>query len=206
MKTYSYKINDISYRFTVEEVLLSQIKPLLGTINMTPLEKIKDGYKIQVGFSLFILRKNADNSYTILVPDYTKNPFEDTTEDLTLALGIQFEQLDILNSYKISATDVRFDDKIVVAKNALNSEHLTMQRFADLDGSGWCIYAVATDENGTLVSTKAEGYESCYAFQLLRLRYSLVKLLPLPYNYMAIIKGDEILDILNENNESVCTE
>ncbi|MEE0264398.1 MAG: hypothetical protein UD936_02130 [Acutalibacteraceae bacterium] len=206
MKTYTNKINGIVYRITVEEVLYSQAQVLFNAINRIPCDEIKDGYKIQIGFSLYILVKNSDDDYTVVVGDYTKNPFKDTTEDLTLAFGIQFQQFDILRTYKIAGEAVRFDDKIVVAKGALDKEAISLQRFADLGESGWCVEGIGVDENGNFVSEETREYESYYAFELLNIRPCLVEILLLPYNYMVIVNGDDVVEILNEQNQSVMGE
>lgn len=203
MKAYTNRINGITYRIAVEEVLYPQAQVLFQAINKIPNDKINDGYKIEIGFSVFIFVKNANDDYTIVACDYTKNPFKDTTKDLTLALGIQFQQLDILKQYKLVGEDVRFDDKIVVAKNALDKPHISLQRFTDLGKSGWCVDALSFDENGKAVFEKAEGYESYYAYQLLNIRPALIKILPLPYNYIVVFKDDDIVEILNEQNQSL---
>ncbi len=203
MKTYINKINGISYKISVEEILYSQAETLFHAIKAIPYERIKDGFKIEIGFSIFILVKNFDDEYTIVVPDYTTNPFIDTTRDLTISLGIQFEQIDILKLYNVIGKSVRYDDKLAVAKNALNKEYICLQRFSDLGESGWCINEITLDKNGKFLSKTADEYESYYAYQLLKIRPALIKFLLLPYDYIVIVKNDDILDILNEKDESI---
>lgn len=203
MKTYINKINGISYRISMEEVLYSQAKTLFHAIETIPYEKIRDGFKIEIGFSVFILVKNFDDEYTIVTPDYTKNPFVDTTDDLTVSLGIQFEQINILKSYNIVGEGIRYDDKLAVAKNALNKEYIYLQRFSDLGESGWCVNEITLDKSGKFSCKTADEYESYYAYQLLNIRPSLVKILLLPYDYIVILRNDDVLEILNEKDESI---
>lgn len=203
MKTYINKLNGIFYKINVEEILYSQAELLFHAIKAIPYERIKDGFKIEIGFSVFILIKNADDEYTIVAPDYTTDPFTDTTQDLTVSLGIQFEQVDILKQYNIIGKNVRYDDKLAVAKNALDKEYICLQRFTDLGESGWCINEIALDENGKFSSKTAYEYESYYAYQLLKIRPSLIKFMLLPYDYIVIVKNDDVLDILNEKDESI---
>ena len=68
MKTYINKINGISYRISMEEILYSQAKTLFHAIETIPYEKIRDGYKIEIGFSVFILVKNFDLVKILLLP------------------------------------------------------------------------------------------------------------------------------------------
>ncbi len=51
----------------------------------------------------------------------------------------------------------------------------------------------------------SEEYESIYAYQLVKLRPALLKVLMLPYDYIVVFDGDTIVEILNENDESVMT-
>lgn len=206
MKEYINNINGITYKLTMEEVLYPQAQVILQAINKTPCTEIKDGYRIQIGFSCFILSKNADDDYTVVTCDYTKNPFKDTTEDLTYALIIQLEQVDVLKTYKVSGKPVRYYDKIVVAKNALDKQYLSMQRFADLGESGWCVEGAKIDENGNFAIDETKEYETCYAFQLLNSRPCLVKALMLPNNYIVVVDRYDIIEILDENNQSVMDE
>ena len=202
MKTYIKEINGISYRLALEEELYTQALILLSEIEKIG-DTVRDGYKIQIGFTVFTLNKQSHNEYTIAAPDYMKNPFNDTTTDLTLAVGIQFQQLDILKTCGVVGESVRFDDKIAVADNALNKEYISMQRFSDLGESGWCIEGLEKDKNGSFNCVSASEYKPYYAYQLLSIRPSLVWCLLLPYGYMVVFSGENILEILNENNESL---
>lgn len=189
---------------SVEEPLFTQVQILFLSIKTIPPENIKNGYKLEIGFSIFILVEN-DNGYCIVVPDYTKSPFSDTTEDLTIALWIQFEQIDLLKLYDIQGTPVRFDDKIAVAKNALQENLISLQRFSDLGESGWCVESIEHGEDGKFHNVSTNEYESYYVYQLLKLRPSLMKALALPYDYIVVFEGDTINAILNEQDEDIMT-
>lgn len=49
----------------------------------------------------------------------------------------------------------------------------------------------------------AEGYESLYAYELLQIRPALLKVLALPYHYLAVMDDEQIHAILNENDENI---
>ncbi|EOO17046.1 hypothetical protein IGA_03227 [Bacillus cereus HuA3-9] len=85
MKTIVKNIGGKNIIATAEEHLSPQIEKLLYLLTKVEDNKLVDGFSIQVGWSLFILSK-CEDGYRIIVPDYTKNPFKDTTEDLTIAL------------------------------------------------------------------------------------------------------------------------
>ena len=202
MKTYTNEINGIKFKFSVEESLYPQTQALLQAIKTIPQGKLRNGFKIEIGFSVFILVETAEG-YNIIVPDYTKSPFSETTEDLTIALWIQLEQTDLLRLYNLTGEPIRFDDKIVVAKNVLHENQISLQRFSDLGESGWCVNAIEKNENGKFLNVTANDYESLYVYQLLKIRPSLIKALVLPYEYIVVFEGDTIIEILNEQDESI---
>ena len=138
MNTYTKEINGIKYTIKVDDMLYFQSQALWRAISDIPVGRLKDGFKIQIGFSLYILQK-AISGYCIVTPDYEPTPFLKVTEDLTLAFWIQMEQLDMLQKYHINGETIRFDDKIAVAKGSIVKPKICLQRFRDLGGSGWCV-------------------------------------------------------------------
>lgn len=197
MKNYSSTINGITFSASAEEPLYPQVQILFHVIGEIPPEDIKNRYTVQIGFSVFFLVQKG-NDYCIAAPDYTKSPFSDTTEDLTIALYIQLEQGHLVKLYNLQPEDIRFDDEIVIAKNALQEKDIMLQRFSDLGGSGWCISSI---ENRDI-----DEYETLYAYQLLTIRPELIKVLALPYEYIVVFLGDTIDAILNEKDENIMTE
>ena len=94
MNTYTKEINGIKYTIKVDDLLYFQSQALWRAIYDIPVGRLKDGFKIQIGFSLYILQK-AISGYCIVTPDYESTPFLKVTEDLTLTFWIQMEQLDM---------------------------------------------------------------------------------------------------------------
>lgn len=202
MNVYIKEINGIKYNIKAEEVLFFQSQALWKAIQSVPVNELKEGYKLEIGFSLYILQ-NADDGYNIVVPDYTTSPFLETTDDLTLAFLIQMEQIKVLQEYNISGDRIRFDDEIIVAKDALLKSTICLQRFKGLRGSGWCINEIKQDNDGKFENVETNEYEVIYAYQLLALRPALLSVLLLPYDYMAIFNENDCIEILNEKNQSV---
>lgn len=204
MNEYTENINGIKYHFKTEKTLYSQSESLRKAIKEIPVSDLHDDYKIEIGFSLYILKKRQqEDAYDILVPDYKKSPFSDTTDDLSLAFLIQLEQISLLQKYGLTGESVRFDDEIAAAKDSLTKPVICLQRFHDLNGSGWCINEILQDKGGSFMNADAAEYEMIYAYQLLSLRPSVLNVLLLPYDYIAVFSNDECIEILDGNNNSL---
>lgn len=202
VKTYTQEMNGIKYSIKVDNALYCQSQLLWKTIHDIPIDEIKDGFKIEIGFSLYILQK-SESGYDVVAPDYESTPFSEVTEDLTLAFLIQMEQLELLQKYHINGESIRFDDEIAVVKDSIFKPKICMQRFRELGGSGWCLNEISQREDGSFSNVESDEYESIYAYQLLNMRTSLLKVLMLPYDYLIVFDGDDIVEILNENDESI---
>lgn len=204
METINDIVNGVKYRLSVDESLTPYSEVLFRALRSVPANAMRDGYKFEIGFSVFICVTEEDG-YRILAPDYINSPFINTTEDLTIPLWIMFEQVELLNKYGVGGIPTRFDDEIVIADSALDSRIISMQRYSDLGkgASGWCIEAVQENEDGSMGTESTTRYESIYAYQLLQKRASLIKALVLPYDYLVVFDGDEIGEILNENDVSI---
>lgn len=205
MNTYIKEINGIKYFIKVDDMLYFQSQALWRAIYNIPADRLKDGFKIQIGFSLYILQKGICG-YCIVTPNYESNPFLNVTEDLTLAFWIQMEQLEMLQKYHINGEAIRFDDKIAIAEGSIVKPQIYLQRFRDLGGSGWCVNEIFHNRDGELSNVDAAEYESVYAYQLLNIRPSVLKSLMLPYDYIVVFDGDDIIEILNEKDESIITK
>lgn len=200
METTKVLINGNQFTVSADAALLPYAKLLFGAIKNIPESQIRDGYRMEIGFSLFTCRK-AEDGYRIVAPHYTDDPLRNTTEDLTLALWILVQQARVLKKCAVDGVATRFDDKIVTAKGALDSTVVSLQRYDDLGqgASGWCVEAVG--EGGEPVP--AEGYESLYAYELLQIRPALLQVLALPYHYLVVMDEEQIHAILNENDKNI---
>lgn len=197
-------INGITYYLKVDQALAPYAQVLFNALKGIPANKMREGYRFEIGFSVFTCRYEGDG-YQILAPDYSGSPFRDTTEDLTISLWVLLEQAQLLKKYGLSGSPTRFDDEVVVAENALESRIVCLQRYSDLgeNTSGWCIEAVRENEDGSIEMVEAERYETMYAYQIMVKRSSLIKILAFPYDYVVVFDGEEISEILNSNNESI---
>lgn len=62
--------------------------------------RLKDKFKVQVGWSIFIIVEYSEG-FDIVAPDYIRNPFSESTDDLTISVWIQLEQGTPLNKLKL---------------------------------------------------------------------------------------------------------
>jgi len=93
---------------------------------------------------------------------------------------------------------LRFCDKIVAAKNVLELDNIYLERTKGCEkgDSGWYIGPVNDEHN-------AEEYEALYAYELLKLRPSLIRVLTLPFEYLVIFEKDELKAVVNERNVNI---
>lgn len=185
------------FKVNSEEYLRDQAEALLQIIGNIESSKLKDKFKVQVGWSIFTIVED-NNGFNIVVPDYKTNPFSESTDDLTIPLWIQLEQSTLLNKLKLDGEMISFQDKIVCPKGVLSLDNIYLERNKEHEkgDSGWYIgpvdESIATDE-----------LEAYYAYQLLKIRPSIIKTLALPSGYMAVLEKDELKAVLDENDIDV---
>lgn len=161
---------------------------------------IKDNYTINIGWSFYFIKKEG-NVYKIITSDYSKNPFIDKSEDLTFALSIQMAQNKLLHDIKQEGCNVTFQDKIVALKDALNSSEVYMHRSCEPEknSSGWYLGLINDPKDKHPVSD----YVSIYTFELLKYNPTLIQVLCIDVGDLAIIHGNNIIEIVNKNNEKI---
>ena len=192
-------INGYTVVLKCESFLKDQGEWLLKLFEEEALELIKDDFKIQAGFTMFIL-KEKDGKLHVVAPDYRKNPFEDTNDNISLPLILQLQQNDILKKLEIEGDMIAFDDKVIILKDARDSENLYLERSKQYGkgDSGWYI-GVIDESEGIPKAAKGE-LNAIPAFEILRFRPDLVKLLSLPKGYLVAIVNNEIQEIVDGDN------
>ncbi|PDY46429.1 immunity protein Imm33 domain-containing protein [Bacillus pseudomycoides] len=197
MEKFIKKIGDKTFIAQAEKIFAVQVEGLFHFLTEVENDRLIDGFSIQVGWSIYFLDKREDG-YHIIVHDYTKNPFEDMTDDLTISLWILLTQVSFLKPLTIEGELLRFCDKIVAAKNVLELDNIYLERTKGCEkgDSGWYIGPVNDEHN-------AEEYEALYAYELLKLRPSLIRVLTLPFEYLVIFEKDELKAVVNERNVNI---
>ncbi|MGG3524115.1 hypothetical protein COM13_22320 [Bacillus pseudomycoides] len=197
MEKFIKKIGDKTFIAQAEKIFAVQVEGLFHFLTEVENDRLIDGFSIQVGWSIYFLDKREDG-FHITVHDYTKNPFEDMTDDLTISLWILLTQVSFLKPLTIEGELLRFCDKIVAAKNVLKLDDIYLERTKDCEkgASGWYIGPI-NDEDDT------EEYEAFYAYELLKLKPSLIQVLTLPSGFLVIFEKDVVKAVVDENNVNI---
>lgn len=180
-----------------EKELEPQMKNLFTILEQVDSNKLIDGFSFQVGWSVYYLNEKEPENFILTTPDYSKNPFEDITEDLTLALWVQLEQSHFLRKLSVEGLPIKLSDKIILTKGVLELEKIYLQRTGDVEkgDSGWYIGPVEDHHTTELYAL--------YAYELLNIKPEIIQVLALPNDYMVVFDGNEIKAVLNENDEDI---
>jgi hypothetical protein len=153
-------------------------------------DKIKDGFKMQVGWSILCFVER-DSELILCEPNYQENPFQDWRDDITDTLTVQAQQNHILQLLGIAeSTPALFQDQIVYAKGAFFEKQICLERATNLKegDSGWYVGPV-TD------SKERPAYEAMYVYQLIHHRPVLLQLLSLPPGFSSLVDGNDVVKI-----------
>lgn len=192
-------INGCLVSLKCESILKEQGEWLLKVFEDEAFEKIGNDFKMQIGFTMFIL-KEGDGKLRVVAPDYKKDPFNDLNDNISLPLIIQLQQNDILKNLEIDGDLIAFDDKVMMLKEAKTASNIYLERSKEYGkgDSGWYI-GVFDEKEGTVEAVRG-GVETITACEILKFRPDLVKLLSLPKGYLVAIAHNEIQEIVDGNN------
>ncbi|MEK5214199.1 immunity protein Imm33 domain-containing protein [Psychrobacillus sp. FSL H8-0487] len=197
MKEFEKTIMGKNIIVTAEKELEPQIESLFVILEQVDRNNLIHGFSIQVGWSVYYLHERETGNFILTSPDYSRNPFEDITEDLTLALWVQLEQGHFLRKINVDGLSIKFSDKIILCKGVLELEKIYLQRNGNVEkgDSGWYIGPVEEDNTTELYAL--------YAYQLLKIKPEIIQVLALPNEYMVVFEGNKIKAVLNENDLDV---
>jgi hypothetical protein len=153
-------------------------------------DKLVDGFKIQVGWSILCLLER-DSEFILAEPNYQENPFQDWRDNITDTLTVQAQQNHILQLLGIQeSSPALFQDKITFAKGAFFERQIRLERGLNPQpgDSGWyCGPVTASKDN--------PAYEAIYVYQLIHHRPALLQLLSLPHGFSAVVDGNDVIRI-----------
>jgi len=197
MKEFEKTIMGKNIIVTAEKELEPQIESLFVILEQVDRNNLIHGFSIQVGWSVYYLHERETGNFILTSPDYSRNPFEDITEDLTLALWVQLEQGHFLRKINVDGLSIKFSDKIILCKGVLELEKIYLQRNGNVEkgDSGWYIGPVEEDNTTELYAL--------YAYQLLKIKPEIIQVLALPNEYMVVFEGNKVKAVLNENDLDV---
>lgn len=158
---------------------------------------LRDGTNIELGWTMLLVRR-GNGDLVVHAPDFDRDPFRDTTDDLSLSFEIQVQQNEILQRLGLEGQAASFQDKIVAAKGVLTTRRIYLERASNptRGDSGWYIGPVDNNKDEPPL-------EAYYVFQLLKIRPSLLRALALPPGYLVVFEGDTIDAVLDETDVDV---
>lgn len=170
---------------------IDYLKIVLYDIN----PKGRESVAIQVGWIFYYLSEK-EGKYQLFVNELNDLALR-LTDELQFSLNIHKEQRRFLKEHGMSEESSAFHQKIVCDRNVLSGNSFYMERtFVDDESdSGWFI--------GSLDDQLEQEYEAIYAHELLGKKPSLIPFLMAPYGTLIIIKENDIVSIVNENNEEL---
>lgn len=160
-------------------------------------EVLSDGYRIQVGWTIFTVVQKHHGRFVLCEPDYSKDPFRDIYDDVTCSLSVQAEQNDFVLKVGVAPLATSFQDKIVYSAAITDEKRIYLERKpAHPNDSGWYI---GVDES----HASTNDLRACFAYELLRIKPEIVKVLQLPEGYLVIFNDNELEAVVNPENDTV---
>ena len=159
--------------------------------------ELKDGTTVEVGWTVLTL-KERDGALVVCEPDYAHDPFAGLKEDVSLTLLLLGQQNDVLKRVGAEMVPARFDEKVVVAEGVLAARKIYLHRQPKTsdDDSGWYVGYFDGPEGDP-------AYQSLYVFEVLKERRDLGRVLGLPFGYVVVFDGDQIIGIQNDREQEV---
>ena len=108
----------------------------------------------------------------------------------------------MLKKTNIKGNPISFQDTLILLKDALESEYLYLERKEKCKegDSGWYVGLVEDNKKG---NRKVEDYIKIYVYELLQFKPQLLKLLVLPTGCLAVVNGEEIVEVIDKNNNKI---
>lgn len=194
-------IGDRTFVVKCEESLSLQAEWLLELIKeIEESSRIKNGMRIQAGWTIFTTIERND-CIEIVAPNYDTDPFNETSEDLTVSLSVQLRQNQLLKELNLDGEESLFQDKIIVVKGAIDLEKIYLERSQSVTkgDSGW--YLGPVEESDDEIEL-----EAIYIYQLVKLRPDLLKALAIPRGYIVVFDKDRIEAILDDDDNDIYKE
>ena len=158
------------------------------------------GNRIQVGWNFFQVAEGEDG-LELLSPDYRKNPFTDTTADLSQALEVFGAQMSALRrAGRPPVADVSFQDTLVVRWSALQAPLVYLQRLTPLrpPDSGWYLGPL-----GEPRSDDPKDYGRLYTYQLLEICPQGLSLLHFPPGTLAVFDHGVLIEAVDGEDQKL---
>lgn len=198
---YQYQIGEKQCFFLADEALHTAADFLSGILKNQEKQNtiLQDGKLFQIGWNYFRAAKKG-RQYQLFALDYTKNPFEDSTPDISLALTYLKEQSKAISYAEIQPLETTFQDTLIIETGALSADRIYMIRdCAPEDGdSGWTCTSVFFSG-----AAGPEDYVKAYTFQLRKFCEQAINILHFPVGTIAVFEKGMLIEAVGEGNEKL---
>ncbi len=153
---------------------------------------MREGLRIRFGWSLLTLR--SDNAgLRVCEPLFTGDPDNALNPILNTTLGVLAAQVQWLHRLREQGSDVRFDQQIVLADDALTSADIfaVREEAKSAVDSGWSIAPVPAAGGEIDMS----GLQAVPIHRLVKARPGLLPILTLPAGYLVRLRENEVIEI-----------
>ena len=186
------------------ESLRLQAKWLLDLVDTIVTERghkvLSNGYMIEFGWSMLQIGAAGSDNFDLLEPDYRDDPFRKWRKDISSTLIVQQQQNDFVLQVGAEPQSTSFQDKVVYCKSVFSQRRVYLERQGPRpNDSGWFI----GDGNQMKGEYAADELAACYAYELLKYRPEVVKVLQLPTGYLVIFDGSCVEAVLAPDNQLV---
>lgn len=198
---YQYLLGEKQCFFLAGEGLAAAAELLAGILQRQEEQYavLQDGKLLQIGWNYFRVVENQ-GQYQLLALDYTKNPFQDSTPDLSLALSYLEQQYDAVNRAGIQPLETTFQDTLIVETGALRADRIYMIRDSEPENgdSGWTCTSVFFSRPSSL-----EDYAKAYTYQLRKFCEQAIQILHFPVGTIAVFEQGWLMEAVGENNKKL---
>ncbi|RFM27037.1 immunity protein Imm33 domain-containing protein [Deminuibacter soli] len=181
------------------EALSPQAESLLDAIEQLDAAgpPVQNGTTIQFGWSLLTLR-DFNGELHVCEPYFAGDPFTSVMPFVDNTLQVLKGQAALLEQLGVSPVDIRFSDKIGVAKGCLQQDHIYLVREepVDAEDSGWYIglYGEPKDRPMSEIDLLS-------IYEVFNQRYALLDVMTLPPGFRVSFTGDVIEAVMDGNGE-----
>jgi hypothetical protein len=163
-------------------------------------EVLRDGNKIQFGWSVLTVVESGPGSFVLVEPDFSDDPFHGVRDNLACTLRVQADQNAFSMKIGVKPIVTSFRDKVVYSKSCIGERSIYLERRRPRPtDSGWFIGSNRHD----YAHSESEELTACYAYELLRLRPEVMKVLQLPPGYLIAFDGPDVEAVLARDDETV---
>ncbi|MGN0536911.1 MAG: hypothetical protein ACI4M3_02910 [Acutalibacteraceae bacterium] len=160
-------------------------------------------FALGFGFSYFFLVKRKENDfYEVATVNYRKNPFNERTTDLTIALIIHNMQSEMIATAKVQPLNTFFRQSMIVLRQAAKADEIYLTRTTPTDDSdsGWYL-GLTNDEHED--DHQAEDFLKLPVCELIKMRPVAMRALAMPVGTLVTISKNDITAVVDENDNPI---